>query len=192
VTEGAIRERLVDALASAGAGDSIDIAVFYLSDRPVIGALTAAAARGAAIRVLLDPNKDAFGFEKSGLPNREVASELVAASGGAIKVRWYRTHGEQFHAKLAAIRSEKQLWLTLGSANFTRRNLGDYNLEANAIVTAPIGSPVDAEVLAWFETLWHNHPGGIEYTADTDLYADPSQGRYWLYRFMEATGMCTF
>ena len=192
VTEGAIRERLVDALADAGAGDSIDIAMFYLSDRRVIGALISAASRGAAIRVLLDPNKDAFGFEKSGLPNREVASELVAASGGAIKVRWFRTHGEQFHAKLAAIRGEKQLWLTLGSANFTRRNLGDYNLEANAIVTAPIGSPVDAQVMAWFETLWHNRPGGIEYTADTDLYADPSQGRYWLYRFMEATGLCTF
>ena len=58
------------------------------------------------IRVLLDPNKDAFGFEKSGLPNREVASELVAASAGAIKLRWYRTHGEQFHVKLAAIRSD--------------------------------------------------------------------------------------
>ncbi len=54
------------------------------------------------MRVLLDPNKDAFGFEKSGLPNRQVASELIAASDGAIKLRWYRTHGEQFHAKLAA------------------------------------------------------------------------------------------
>ena len=192
VTEGAIRERLVDALAGTKSGDSIDIAMFYLSDRPVIDALMEAARRGAAVRVLLDPNKDAFGFEKSGLPNREVASELVAASSGTIKVRWYRTHGEQFHAKLAAIRSGTQLWLTLGSANFTRRNLADYNLEANVIVTAPAGSPIDAEVLGWFEMLWHNHPGGIEYTADADLYADPSQGRYWLYRFMEATGLCTF
>ena len=191
-TEGVIRDRLLEALAAAGPGDSVDIAMFYLSSRPVIGALVDAASRGVAIRVLLDPNKDAFGFEKSGLPNREVASELVASSGGAIKVRWYRTHGEQFHAKLAAIRSDGQLWLTLGSANFTRRNLANYNLEANAIVTTPPGSPIDAEVRAWFEMLWQNHPGGIEYTADTDLYADPSQGRYWLYRFMEATGMCTF
>jgi phosphatidylserine/phosphatidylglycerophosphate/cardiolipin synthase-like enzyme len=192
VTEGAIRDRLVEALDGARAGDSVDIAMFYLSDRRVIDTLISAASRGVAIRVLLDPNKDAFGFEKSGLPNREVASELVAASGGAIKVRWYRTHGEQFHAKIAAIRGEKQLWMTLGSANFTRRNLGDYNLEANAIVTTPPGSPIELEMLAWFESLWQNHPGGIEYTADTDLYADPSQGRYWLYRFMEATGMCTF
>ena len=166
--------------------------MFYFSDRPVIRELLAAAERGVVIRVLLDPNKDAFGFEKSGLPNREVASELVAASAGAIKLRWYRTHGEQFHVKLAAIRSDQRLWLTVGSANFTRRNIGDYNLEANAIVSAPLGSTIDAEELAWFETLWNNHPGGIEYTADTDLYADASQGRYWLYRFMEASGLCTF
>ncbi|MEO8309318.1 MAG: phospholipase D-like domain-containing protein [Pseudomonadota bacterium] len=191
-TEGAIRDQLITALGATERGDSIDIAMFYLSDRQVIRALLAAADRGAAIRVLLDPNKDAFGFEKSGLPNREVASELVAASAGAIKLRWYRTHGEQFHVKLAAIRSDHRLWLTLGSANFTRRNIGDYNLEANAIVSAPLGSGIDAQESAWFETLWNNHPGGIEYTADTDLYADPSQGRYWLYRFMEASGMCTF
>lgn len=191
-TEGTIRDRLMDALATTESGDSVDVAMFYLSDRPVIRALLAAARRGVSIRVLLDPNKDAFGFEKSGLPNREVASELVAASGGAIKLRWYRTHGEQFHVKLAAIRSDHELWLTLGSANFTRRNIGDYNLEANAIVSAPMGSPVDAETSAWFETLWNNRPGGTEYTADADLYADPSQGRYWLYRFMEASGVSTF
>jgi hypothetical protein len=191
-TEGAIRERLVEALGATARGDSIDIAMFYLSDRPVIRELLAAAERGVAIRVLLDPNKDAFGFEKSGLPNREVASELVAASAGAIKLRWYRTHGEQFHVKLAAIRSDHRLWLTLGSANFTRRNIGDYNLEANAIASAPLGTAIDTEESAWFETLWNNHPGGIEYTADTDLYADASQGRYWLYRFMEASGLCTF
>jgi hypothetical protein len=191
-TEGAIRDRLLEMLAATESGDSIDIAMFYLSDRPVIRGLLAAAQRNVAIRVLLDPNKDAFGFEKSGLPNREVASELVAASGGAIKLRWYRTHGEQFHVKLVAIRSDRHLWLTLGSANLTRRNIGDFNLEANAIVSAPLGSAVDSEVYAWFETLWNNRPGGIEYTADADLYADPSQGRYWLYRFMEASGVSTF
>jgi len=192
VTEGAIRDALVAAIDAAGATHSIDIAIFYLSDRPVIEALLAAARRGAAIRLVLDPNKDAFGFEKSGLPNRQVASELVAASDGAIKLRWYRTHGEQFHAKLAAIRDPSRLWLTLGSANFTRRNLGDYNLEANVIVTAPLGGELDRATSLWFETMWNNRPGGVEYTADTDLYADPSQGRYWLYRLMESTGLSTF
>ena len=166
--------------------------MFYLSERGVIEALLRAARRGAAVRVLLDPNKDAFGFEKSGLPNRQVASELVAASDGAVKVRWYRTHGEQFHVKLVAIRRTDSLWLTVGSANLTRRNLDDYNLEANVIVRAPRGGALDSTVSTWFELLWQNRPGRIEYTSDTDLYADASPGRYWLYRFMEASGMSTF
>ncbi|MEY2853686.1 MAG: hypothetical protein RL030_818 [Pseudomonadota bacterium] len=191
-TEGAIRDALLAALGQAAAGDEVDIAQFYLSERGTIVALLKAAARGATVRVLLDPNKDAFGFEKSGLPNSMVASELVAASDGAIKLHWYRTHGEQFHVKLAAIRHGDELWLTVGSANFTRRNLDDYNLEANVIVRAPRGGTLDVAVLNWFDTLWQNRPGRIEYTADADLYADPSIGRYWLYRFMEATGLSSF
>jgi phosphatidylserine/phosphatidylglycerophosphate/cardiolipin synthase-like enzyme len=192
VTEGAIRTALLKAVDPTQRGDSIDVAQFYLTDRPVIDALLAAAKRGVAVRIVLDPNKDAFGFEKDGIPNREVASELVAASDGAIKLRWYRTHGEQFHTKLASIHHAGHLWLMLGSANFTRRNIADYNLEADAIVVTPVGSALDDQVSVWFETLWTNRPGGIEYTADTDVYADPSQLRYWLYRFMEASGMSTF
>jgi hypothetical protein len=191
-TEGAIRDALLATLGRTQAGDEVDIAQFYLSERQTIDALLDAAARGVAIRVLLDPNKDAFGFEKSGLPNRPVGSELVAASDGAIKLHWYRTHGEQFHVKLAAIRHGDELWLTVGSANFTRRNLADYNLEANVNVRAPRGGALDQAVADWFDTLWQNRPGRIEYTADADLYADPSIGRYWLYRFMEATGLSSF
>jgi hypothetical protein len=40
--------------------------------------------------------------------------------------------------------------------------------------------------------LWSNHPGGTEYSADADVYAEPGTGRYWLYRFMEASGFSTF
>jgi PLD-like domain len=191
-TEGAISEALLATLDQTRAGDQVDIAQFYLSERRTIGALLQAAARGATVRVLLDPNKDAFGFEKSGMPNRMVASELIAASDGAIKLHWYRTHGEQFHVKLAAIRHGDELWLTVGSANLTRRNLHDYNLEANVIVRAPRGGALDLTIANWFDTLWQNRPGRIEYTTDADLYADPSIGRYWLYRFMEATGLSSF
>jgi hypothetical protein len=192
VTEGAIREQLLQMFATTGSGDSIDIAMFYLSDRPVIDALLAATRRGAAVRVLLDPNKDAFGFEKSGIPNRQVASELIASSNGALRLRWFRTHGEQFHVKLTAVRSGSRLWLMLGSANFTRRNLGDYNLEANVIVDAARGSRLDTDTATWFEMLWTNRPGATDYSADADVYAEPGTGRYWLYRFMEASGFSTF
>ena len=57
--------------------------------------------RGVRVNVMLDPNRDAFGRQKDGVPNRPVANELVTASGERIAVRWYRTHGEQFHTKLA-------------------------------------------------------------------------------------------
>jgi hypothetical protein len=191
-TEGAIRAQLLERLAATGRGDSIDIAMFYLSERHIIKALIAAARRGVAIRVLLDPNKDAFGFEKSGIPNREVAAELLSASKGAVQIRWFKTHGEQFHVKLTAIKSGGRLWLMLGSANFTRRNIADYNLEANVIVGTSANSQLATDIVAWFDMLWNNGPGGPEYTAGADAYTEAGRGRYWLYRFMEASGFSTF
>jgi phosphatidylserine/phosphatidylglycerophosphate/cardiolipin synthase-like enzyme len=193
VTEGAIRDALIGHVDGAGRGDAIDIAMFYLSDRATVRALHDAAMRGVDLRIILDPNKDAFGHEKSGVPNRQVAAELVSTSHGAVHIRWYRTHGEQFHAKLVAVRHGERLWVTLGSANLTRRNLGDYNLEANVVVDLPQQSGFAQDEARWFDMLWANRAvGGVEYTADVDVYADPSQGRYWLYRFMEATGLSTF
>lgn len=193
LTEGAILDGLLAHVDAAAAGDTIDVAMFYLTEREVIESLIAASRRGAVVRVLLDPNKDAFGYEKSGLPNRPVASELLASTNGALRVRWYRTHGEQFHAKLALIRSPRAAWLTLGSANFTRRNLSDYNLEANLAVEAAPDAELVGAVQQWFDTLWNNRAAvGVEYSADAEVYADPSQGRYWLYRLMEGTGLSTF
>ncbi len=193
ITEGAIREAVVERVDAAVRGDNVDIAMFYIADRQVIGSLLEASRRGVNVRLILDPNKDAFGREKNGLPNRPVASELVAASDGQIHVRWYRTHGEQFHAKLVAVYGADRVWMTLGSANLTRRNIGDYNLEANVAIEAARGSPLGTQVLEYFETLWSNRAGlGIEYTADYDVYADPSQAHYWLSRLMESTGLSTF
>lgn len=193
LTEGAIRDEVLKHIGSATRADGVDIAMFYLSDRGVIEALLAASRRGVTVRLILDPNKDAFGHVKSGVPNRPVASELVAASDGAIRVRWYRTHGEQFHTKLVMVYGPETLWFTLGSANLTRRNIGDYNLEANVAVEVERGSNLSAQVLQYFDTLWTNRaPMGIEYTADFGVYADPAQSRYWQYRIMESTGLSTF
>jgi HKD family nuclease len=193
LTEGGIRTELLRRLDTAGRGDNIDIAMFYVSDRGVIESLLAASHRGASVRLILDPNKDAFGHAKSGIPNQPVASELVAASDGAIHVRWYRTHGEQFHTKLVMVYSPELFWLTVGSANLTRRNLADYNLEANLAIELPRSSRLAQQTVDYFETLWSNRATlGIEYTADFGYYADPSQLHYWLYRVMEGTGVSTF
>jgi len=193
LTEGEIRAAVVRNLGSAGVGDAIDVAMFYLSDREIIQALLAAARRGVAVRVILDPNKDAFGREKNGIPNRSVAAELSAASEGAIRVRWFRTHGEQFHTKLLAMRTANEFWFTLGSANMTRRNIGDYNLEANLAASVPPNAEIATTINTWFDQLWNNRgPPDHEYTTDIGTFADPSQGTYWLYRLMEGTGLSTF
>jgi HKD family nuclease len=193
LTEGAIRRELLERFDGAVRGDNIDIAMFYISDRGVVQSLLDASRRGVNVRLILDPNKDAFGHAKSGIPNQPVASELVAASDGAIHVRWYRTHGEQFHTKLAMVYGRERFWLTLGSSNLTRRNLADYNLEANLAIEAPRSSHLAQQVVDYFETLWSNRAAlGIEYTADFGYYADPSQLHYWLYRVMEGTGASTF
>jgi HKD family nuclease len=193
LTEGGIRAELLERLDAANRGDNIDIAMFYVSDRGVIESLLAASRRGVSIRLMLDPNKDAFGRAKSGIPNQPVASELVAASDGAIHVRWYRTHGEQFHTKMVMVYGRELFWLTVGSANLTRRNLADYNLEANLAIELPRSSRIAQQTVDYFETLWSNRASlGIEYTADFGYYADPSQLHYWLYRVMEGTGVSTF
>lgn len=193
LTEGAIADAALAAIGRTAAGDAIDVAMFYLSDRAHVAALAAAARRGVDVRIILDPNKDAFGHVKDGVPNRPVAVELLRLSENRAQVRWYRTHGEQFHVKLLAVRRGGQLWLTLGSANLTRRNLADYNLEANIAVTAPVRGELAQAVRRWFDTQWRNDIGdGLEYTTDFAAYEDPSAFRYWRYRIMEATGLSTF
>jgi phosphatidylserine/phosphatidylglycerophosphate/cardiolipin synthase-like enzyme len=193
LTEGEIGDAIRRNIAGTRVGDSIDVAMFYLSERDVIRELIAAAKRGVSVRVLLDPNKDAFGRTKNGIPNRSVATELAGASDGAIKLRWFRTHGEQFHSKLVALRTQDEYWFTLGSANLTRRNLGDFNLEANLAASVPLASGIAAQVSGWFDSLWTNRgPPELEYTAEFGAYADPAQGTYWLYRIMESTGLSTF
>jgi PLD-like domain len=193
LTEGAIHDALLERMAATVKGDSIDIAMFCLADRSVVDSLLAAGRRGVNVRLMLDPNKDAYGHTTSGLPNQPAASELVSESDGAIHVRWYRTHGEQFHTKLVMIYGPQRLWLTLGSANLTRRSLADYNLQANLAIEVARDSPLALQTIGYFETLWNNRAGlGIEYTADFSAYADPGQGHYWLYRFLEGTGMSDF
>jgi phosphatidylserine/phosphatidylglycerophosphate/cardiolipin synthase-like enzyme len=193
LTEGAIREALLQRVAAATRGDFICAEMFLVADRGVVEALLGAARRGVDVRLLLDPNKDAFGRQKSGIPNRPVASELVSRSDGAIRVRWYRTHGEQFHPKMVLVGNAQRVWLTAGSANLTRRNLADYNLEANLAVDMPATAQLAVDARNGFEALWTNlAPAGVEYTADFGTFADPAQSSYWAYRLMEATGFSTF
>jgi phosphatidylserine/phosphatidylglycerophosphate/cardiolipin synthase-like enzyme len=189
LSEGQIKRAVLEAINRTGTGDSLDLVMFYLSDRDIIQALLAAQRRGVAMRVVLDPNKDAFGHEKNGIPNRQVAAEL-AASG--MPVRWADTHGEQCHSKLLLIRRvDGTAWLTAGSANYTRRNLDDLNLELSAAVRGPATATVLGAGGAYVDLIWQGRPGQ-RFTTDFEAYRDDAVQRQWLYRIMEATGMSTF
>ncbi len=188
LTERAIADALIDTTHAATSGDSLDVAVFYLSHRGLIGALKAAHARGVAVRVLLDPNEDAFGRKKNGVPNRQVARELVAAG---LSVRWCDTHGEQCHAKLVLHRGTRGATLIAGSANFTRRNLDNLNLETSVQFAASADHPAVADAARWFETNWANEPGR-RFSADYPRYADDSLPRRAWYRIGEAAGLSTW
>lgn len=190
LTEGAIRDALLAAIDASGEGDRLDLAVFYLSHRGVIEALKRARQRGVEVRALLDPNRDAFGLEKGGIPNRPVARELVASG---IAVRWCATRGEQCHSKLLLRRPADggEAELILGSANFTRRNLDDLNLETSVRLTGPADAGAIRDAEAFLERRWESSP---ERTTSEPFatFDDATAWQGLRYRIMEATGLSTF
>ena len=189
LTEARIREATIAMIDAARPDDRLDLAMFYLSHRGVIDALKRAADRGVPVRALLDPNHDAFGRKKSGLPNRPVGMELHRAG---IDVRWCLTTGEQCHAKLLLLRhADGSADVMLGSANFTRRNLDNFNMETNVEWQAPAGHPALAATNDYFALRWGNG-NGERHSLPFAEYADDSWWRYWRYRLMEATGLSTF
>ncbi len=190
LTEDKILNELLKHIKNTKDGDRIDLGMFYLSHREVIEELIAASERNVSIRVILDPNKDAFGFKKNGIPNRQVANELLEESNGNIELRWYLTNGEQFHAKIIAIHTQEQTIIIGGSANFTRRNLDNYNMEADIMIIAKSNNKIVLEVLAYFDRIWNNEQG--VYTGDYSIYEEDSSWKSLIYKVQEKTGFSTF
>ena len=196
ISESRIRDAVLAAIDGTRKDDRIDMAMFYLSHRQIVRALVDAAKRGVTVRVMLDVNLDAFGRRKNGVPNRPVATELHAAG---VSIRWCKTLGEQCHAKWmhtetrgdedALAAREHQFFV--GSANFTRRNLDDLNLETNVLLLLGNEHPVTGRMIDFFDRQWENRENR-EYSVDYDTYADDSLLLRWQYRFMEATGLSTF
>jgi phosphatidylserine/phosphatidylglycerophosphate/cardiolipin synthase-like enzyme len=189
LTESAILDAVIDLLDRSQSGDSVDLAMFYLSHRRIVEALLAAQSRGSTIRILLDPNEHAFGRRKNGVPNRPVAAELNQAG---IEVRWCHTHGEQCHSKFLLVRfDDGRAEMIGGTANYTRRNLNDLNPETAVRVLGPSNDSAMQQAADYFERRWNNENGQV-FNVPYEHYADESRRRYWQYRFMEATGLSTF
>ena len=81
--------------------------------------------------------------------------------------------------------------LIIGSANYTRRNLDDYNLETSVRVLAQADRDVMQQAGDYYEQSWGN-TDGRRISVPYATYADPSRLRYWRYRFTEATGLSSF
>lgn len=188
ISESVIHDTILSSIEEAAAGQTINVVMFYLSERKIIDALKAASSRGVQVRILLDVNNDAFGRQKNGVPNRPVAAELVDAG---VSIRWCVTQGEQCHAKWLHVSSQQNHVFILGSANYTRRNLLDLNLETNVALRASDAHPIVDEMNGFFEQQWNNHDART-YSTSYDDYAQDSRWLTFQYRFMEFTGLSTF
>ncbi len=184
LTEKQIQRALLAELKSTQAGDSVDIAMFYLSENDMVREIIQTHQRGVRVRVLLDPNKDAFGYKKNGIPNRTVAATLTRAG---IVVRWFDTHGEQGHSKMLHIHRSVSDTLILGSANFTRRNLENFNLETGVAIRGPVNSVVFRDAANYFGRVWLKPVSATykKYSGDTLL-------RRFFGGLLEMMGLGTF
>lgn len=192
LTEGKVHQHVLAEIDKASEGDTVWMGMFYLADYDVMQSLIDASDRGAAVRLVLDPNENAFGRDKIGIPNRPVAAELHEESPEGIQIRWYNTTKEQYHTKMLFIdRAEGQSSILAGSTNFTPRNLKDYNLENELFVEAPTDSELTGDVRGYFERIWNNDGAG--YTLDLDEHLEATT---WikdiLYRIQMRLGFTTF
>ena len=189
ITEEKIKDSILEMVKGAEADDTLSIGLFYLSDRDVVEAFKHALDRGVELKMVLDINQDAFGNEKNGVPNRPVADELMSHKTPA-DIRWYKSSGEQYHAKFIMLETADEVIFNGGSANFTRRNLDNYNLETNVLITGPADSEFAGEATGYFDRLWTNE--GAEYTLDYEAEAEESMLKTIMYRVQEFAGLSTF
>jgi phosphatidylserine/phosphatidylglycerophosphate/cardiolipin synthase-like enzyme len=109
-----------------------------------------------------------------------------------VPLRWCDTHGEQCHTKLMVIDYDNGSSVLIGgSANFTRRNLENFNLETNVAVRGPRATESIADARDFFDRMWTNDEGRLV-SVDYERYANDSIWKRFLYRFAEGTGVSTF
>ena len=176
LTEAGIETALLDAVRAASKDDQISIAVRDWSHRPLLAAMIAAARRGAHVRVLLSRDR---------MPNQSVADELLREGSGRIEVRWCPSAPAEPRPSLLAVRRRNDMWVNLSSANYTRRNLADLNLEAGVELHMPPRAAAARAISEYFDGLWSGATTDSG-PADEGILAD------WHYRFAEATGLSSF
>ncbi|MCI5643731.1 MAG: phospholipase D-like domain-containing protein [Peptoniphilus sp.] len=190
ITEGKIYEEISKNIRKTKKGDEINLGMFYLSEFRILKDLGEASKRGAYVKIIADLNKDAFGLEKNGTPNRPALSELKEDYPD-INIRWYQTSGEQFHTKFIYFKfKDKNPLAILGSANYTRRNLDNFNLETDLAVEMEKNSTLPREMEEYFSRIWNNENG--EYTLPLEKFYENRFLIRLLWKIQEKTGLCTW
>lgn len=174
VTEGAIQAALRDALAVMKPGDAVRISASGFGDRTLMASLARAAAHGVRLQLLLDPDA----------PGARAAAGELRRETGAIEVRW-QTAGGRMPPSYAVMQHGGDVWLDLGSADFTRHSLDDLNLAADVELHLPARASAARMLLERFALDWAQ---GTAYAT----HADEGTGTYWRYRLAEVTGSAIF
>ena len=191
VTEKKILDALLLDLANTKKGDKIWLGMFFVAKRDIVNALIDAADRGVEVNMVLDPNKNSFGQQKSGIPNRPVVQEMVEDTKGKLNVRWYNTVIGQYHTKAIWIQTHEHTIISSGSANYTERTLDDYNLESNLRVIAPNDSELVVDMETYFERIWNNEDA--MYTMDMEKFQDDfTWWQRWIYTLQKAVKITTY
>lgn len=187
LTEEKIKDQLMSNIDHLMESDTMYIGMFYFSNRDIINGLIHASKRGAIIKLVLDPNKDGFGYYRSGIPNQVIAGELLKRSSREISIRWYLTHGEEYHAKLMLVLPKQgPASLILGSSNYTRKNLNNFNMELDVSIETDRSTPLIMESRSYFEKLWTNSDN--IYTVDYEKFENTGPLRTLQYRIQETFG----
>lgn len=190
ITEGKIYDEISKNIKETKKGDEINLGIFYLSEFRILRELGEAAKRGVDVKIIADLNKDAFGLEKNGSPNRPALSELKKDYPD-INIRWYQTSGEQFHTKFIYFDfKDKDPLAILGSANYTRRNLDNFNLETNLAVEMKKDSPMARDMKDYYTRIWNNKDG--DYTLPIEDFYESRFIMRILWKIQEKTGLCTW
>ena len=110
--------------------------------------------------MILDRNKDAFGMDTNGLPNKPVAKEIMKKTKNKVQIKWYFTNGEQFHTKYMKIEKKNgTVIINGGSSNFIRKNIRGFIMDANLRIITDAEAPINLEMNDYFERLWNNEDG---------------------------------
>lgn len=191
LTEKKILDALLNDINDTKKGDTIWLGMFFVAERSIVNTLVEAANRGVEVNLILDPNENSFGREKSGLPNRPVVQELVEDTNEKINIRWYNTVIGQYHTKTIWIQTPEHTVISSGAANYTERALENYNLESNVRIIAPNESELALEMEQYFHRLWNNEDA--MYTVEVDEYqSNFTWWQRWIYAFQTYTKITTY